>query len=114
MKTANVSFGKVLAVYAKRSKIKKVNNALQDRANQGQLVMRDVTSNYYNAPTYGLLASAAQNGDTIEIYITGDDVKKVGKEQGWTTIEGILSHMNACISGSKLRVEEIVDRVVKG
>ena len=114
MKTANVSFGKVFAVYAKKNKIKKVNNMLQDSANQGQLVMKNVTSNYYNAPSYGLLSTAANSGDTIQIYITGDDVKKINKESDWTTIDGILSHINVCISGEKLKPEEIVHRIKKG
>lgn len=114
MKTANVSFGKVLAVYGSQNKIKRVNEKLQPRANQRLVVMKDVTSSYIHSPSDGLLSTAARNGNTIEIYITGDDIKKINKEPHWKTIEGILSHIYTCFDAAKMSVSEIVDKIVKG
>lgn len=114
MKTANVSFGKVLAVYGKQDKIKKVNSILQNDANEGKLTTKNVTSCYINAPAYGVLGKAAKQGDTIQIYITGDDVQKVNNHPQWDTIEGILSHMSDCVNIAKMKVNDIVKLVKEG
>ena len=114
MKTANVSFGKVLAVYGRQDKIKKVNKALQDDANNGDIITKNVTSCYIHASSYGVLGRAAKQGDTIQIYITEDDVKKVNSCPQWDTIEGILSHMSDCVNIAKMKVDEIVKLVKEG
>ena len=114
MKTANVSFGKVIAVYGNQNKIKKINDKLKYKVNPKQIMMKDVTSSYIYSASDGLLSTAAKQGDTVEIYITGNDVGKVNKEPKWKTIEGILSHLYTCYDAAKMSVNDIVDIVVKG
>lgn len=113
MKVSNVSFGKVIAVSGKESKIKKVNDRLSYRKQNGLVAMRDVTKYYQYAPLTGSLAQAAQNGNKIEVYITGDDVKKMNSEPGWKTMDGVLSHLSVYIDLAKISVGEAVERIIK-
>ncbi len=114
MKVANVSFGKVVAVMGKDKKIKKINEKLSHKRQNGLIAMRDVTQHYKFAPSTGVLAQAAQNGNNIEIYITGDDVEKMNRDPEWKSIEGILSHLSRCFDATKLSVSETVEKIVKG
>ncbi len=114
MKTADVSFGKVVALSGKSAKLKKVNDKLAYKKQNGFVVSRDVTHEYVNAPATGTLAIAAQRGDKIEIYITGDDVNKFGKQDGWKTMDDVLSHLSAYYDVAKLSIAEAVDKIFKG
>lgn len=114
MKTANVSFGKVIALSGKEAKLKRVNEKIAYKKQIGQVVSRDVTHEYVNAPSTGSLALAAQRGDRVEIYITGDDVKKFGKQDGWKTMDDVLSHLSAYYDVAKLSITEAVDKIFKG
>lgn len=108
----NVSFGNVVAVSGKSNKINRLNTRLRDNAAQGKVIMKDVTAQYINASPNGLIAEAAQKGDRIEIYITGDDVKKVKtRNSEFSTIDGILSHMSSYFSINKLSVGEAVSKI---
>ncbi|MBE7704979.1 MAG: hypothetical protein E7Z90_04095 [Cyanobacteria bacterium SIG29] len=113
MKTTNVSFGKVIAISGKPAKMKKVNERLETRRKNGQLAMRDVTSYYKNASSGYSLADAAAKGDKVEIYITGDDLKKMNKEPGWQTIQGILGHLTEYYNLAELSISDAVQKVEK-
>lgn len=114
MKTADVSFGRVVAIYGKQNKVEKINRRLQYRADHGQVVMKDVTNRYKTAPSDGLLAKSAQNGDKIEIYITGDDIKNLNNDPGWRTLDGILSNISAFYDAAKVTVGEAVEKIMRG
>jgi len=108
----NVSFGSVIAVSGKSNKINKVNKRLKSEADKGNVLMKDVTEKYVNSSASMVIAEAAQNGDRVEIYITGDDAKKVrAKHPEYDTIDGILSHMGAYFKIDKLSVGEIISRI---
>ena len=113
MKTSNVSFGRVIALSGKESKINKINEKLAYKKQAGQLVIRDVTQHYKYAPSTGMLAKAAQRGDKVEIYITGEDVNKVGKDAEWKNIDGILSHLSSYYDAAKMSIREAVEKVIK-
>lgn len=114
MKASNVSFGRVVAVTGKDSKIRKINNRLSYKKQSGLVAMRDVTKYYQYAPSAGSLARAAQKGDRVEIYITGEDVKKINKDPDWKTMDGILSHLSSYIDLAKVSVGDAVERIIKG
>ena len=75
MSVNGVSFGSVVAVSGKHSKINKINNRLRPQAKMGNVIMKDVTEHYRHAPSSGLLAQSVQRGDKLEIYITGKSIK---------------------------------------
>ncbi len=114
MKTANVSFGRVVALSGKSPKLKKINDKISQKKQNGFVVSRDVTHEYVNAPATGALAIAAQRGDKVEIYITGEDVKKFGKQDGWKTMDDVLSHLSAYYDATKLSIAEAADKIFKG
>ena len=113
MKANNVSFGRVVAVSGKPKQIKRLNGRLAADAARGRVLMKDVTKNYINASSSGLMARAAQKGDTIEIYITGEDISKVkNREKNWTTIDGILANLEAYYRIGKMSISEIVENIL--
>ena len=114
MKAASVSFGKVIAVSGKDAKIKKMNSKLANVIDSKHVIVRDYTSFYQNAPSAGSLAQAAQRGDKIEIYVTGGDVKKMGKFPDWKTPEGVLSHLSSCYDLAKTSINEVVEKIIRG
>lgn len=114
MKASSVSFGKVIALSGKESKIKKVNSKLAGVIDSKQIIVRDYTSFYQNAPSSGSLAQAAQKGDKIEIYVTGGDVKKMGKFPDWKTPEGVLSHLSCCYDLAMISIGEAVEKIIRG
>ena len=108
MNTARVSFGNVTAVSGTPSRIKHLNNSLKEDVKNGKVIVRDVTKRYMNLASNGQLANAAQNGDKIQVYITGRDVKKVKSSlPEWDTIEGILSHITSHIEMNRKSVGEV-------
>jgi hypothetical protein len=112
-----VSFGTVIAVSGNPYKIKKINDILMPHTSNGRLMMKDVTKKYANSPADGLMAMAAQNGDRVELYITGDDVEKVHKKKKpWDTIDGILSNLktkNSYLNVNGLSVVEAAKRILE-
>lgn len=112
MPVNNVSFGSVIAVTADRRKIQKINNNLAPHAKNGVIIMKDVTAQYRLGVTNGVLAKAAQQGDVVQIYITGDDVNKVKrKDKEWNTLDGILSHLSTHFSAKKMSAYEAVSKI---
>lgn len=114
MKTSNVSFGKVIAVSGKESKMKRVKEKLASKAQPGTVIVRDVTEKYRYAPLTGSLAMAAQKGDRVEIFVTGDDVKKFNKVEGWKTMDDVLSNLSAYYELAKMSISEAVDAIIRG
>lgn len=112
MSINNVSFGSVIAVTGKANKVNKVNKKLHPHAQSGSVIMKDVTNYYKNASSSGVLAQSAQNGDKVEIYITGNDIEKVkNNENDWKTIEGILSNLDSYISLERTHIGEVINKI---
>ena len=108
----NVSFGRVIALSGDQRKIKKINSKLAPQLNSGDVIVKDVTNHYRNAKSSGVLASAVKRGDRVEIYITGDDIKKVKQQHNeWDTIDGILSHLNLYYDTKKMGMYEIISKI---
>lgn len=115
MRTANVSFGKVTAVSGRVSKVNKLNSRLEQKLKNGRVIMRDVTHIYKNAPAGYAIADAAANGHKVEVYITGEDVKKIkNKEPGWNTLESVLSQITSYFSLSGVSINEAVQKIMRG
>lgn len=114
MKTSNVSFGRVVALSGKDTKMKRVKEKLMSKAQSGTVIVRDVTENYRYAPLTGSLAIAAQRGEKIDVYITGDDAKKFNKVEGWKTMNDVLSNLSAYYELAKMSISEAVDAILKG
>ncbi len=114
MSVNGVSFGSVVAVSGKHSKINKINNRLRPQAKMGNVIMKDVTDHYRHASSSGLMAQSAQQGNKVEIYITGKDVEKVKTRQsGWDTLDGILSNLSFYLHVDKMSVSAVVDKIFK-
>lgn len=113
VQVAKVSFGSVVAVSGNYNKIEKMNSRLRINAQKGDLMMKDVTKQYVNAPSSGLIAQAAQKGDRVEIYITGkEDVAKVkNKDPQWDTIDGVLTHLSSYYNINKMSIGEAMGRI---
>ena len=114
MKTSNISFGRVVALSGKDSKMKRVKEKLLSKSQPGTVIVRDVTDNYRYAPLTGSLAIAAQKGDRIDVYITGDDAKKFNKVEGWKTMDDVLSNLSAYYELAKMSISEAVDAILRG
>ncbi len=110
MSVGKVSFGSVIAISGNNNKIEKINRRLRNQAERGDLMMKDVTQQYVNASSWGVMAQAAQKGDRVEIYIKGkEDVGKVkNKEPQWDTIDGILSHISSYQDVNKVSVGDFL------
>ena len=113
MSVGKISFGSVVAVSGNHNKVEKVNNRLRSNAQKGDIMMKDVTKQYVNAPSSGLIAQAAQKGDRIEIYITGkEDVAKVkNKAPQWDTIDGVLTHLSAYYNINKMSTGDVAYKI---
>ena len=109
----NVSFGSVVAVSGGAKQIKKLNKKLTILTqNNDHVIMKDVTAHYKNAKSSGSLAQAVQNGDSLEIYISGDDVKKVKQQaKNWDTLDGILSHLSGYCNMRKSSYNDIINKI---
>ncbi len=109
-----ISFGKVITVSGSSGNILRLNNKVLNTKNRQPVLIQDVTSIYKNAPRTGILARAAEQGDTVNLYITGDDVSKVQKQQkGWHNTDYVLSHMTDYYSTSEMSVKQIARQILK-
>ena len=112
METNNVSFGKVIAVHGKPKKMNKLMKKLEGELKTNNIMMRDVTSTYKNASPFGELARAAQNGEKVDIFITGNDIQKVNKEEGWLSLSDLLSHIQAFYDANKVNIFDILENII--
>ncbi len=116
MEVGNVSFGNVVAVAGKKRNMIKFSNALEKipEYKNGQVRYRNVSEQYKYAPRNGLMAQAAQRGDSVHICITGEDLKYMREgRDGWDTLDGILSQLTKFISVDRMSSEEAVKAVLK-
>ncbi len=109
---SGVSFGRVIALSAKPSKIEKLNTKLQRYVSPNELMIKDVTDIYRCSPTRGLLSQAARRGNSISIYITGSDVSKVQKkEKGWNDIKLILPRIESFYEANKMKLNDVLNKI---
>ena len=114
MSINGISFGSVVAVSGKKSKINKLNNKLKSQALNGNIIMKDVTQHYKHATSSGLMAQAAQRGNSVEIYITGKDVEKIKtRQQGWETLDGILSNLSSYICAEEMSLGDVFEKIIE-
>lgn len=114
MKTAQVSFGKVVAVRGKPKKMDKINKKLYPYAKNGQIMIKDVTAFYKNASSDGEMAQAAQRGESVDIYITGSDIKKIQqKEPGWKCIKDILGNVEDYFCVNQMFIGDAISKVLE-
>ena len=117
MEVGNVSFGGVVAVSGGQRNMKKFSEALTKNIEyrKGDVMQRDVTSHYKYAARNGLMARAAQSGQSVNIYITGEDAQFVReRKDGWDTLDGILMQLTKFINVDRINPETAVQTVVNG
>lgn len=112
MKTNSISFGNVTAVTGKPKTIAKLNKKLNHEKSRGNLIIRDVTTMYKNVSSAGEMAQAAQRGELVDIYITGDDIKRIkDKEQGWRSLSDILCNITNYFNANTMRTNEVIENL---
>lgn len=113
MSVGRISFGRVIAVSGKEKKVQRINQILKPQTQSGNIMIKDVTKSYINSASWGAMAQAAQRGEKIEIYITGDDVQRVKRrEQNWDTINGILSNLTSYQNVNEASVRDVVNDII--
>ena len=114
MKIPAVSFGKVVAVSGKPSRIKSLNACLKPFIEKERVKVIDITDNYINASSDGKMAKAAQKGNTIEAVISGKDVRRFkNKVPGWETLDRALSHLSEYYDINKIPKSTIMNTIYK-
>ena len=114
MTVQKVSFGSVIAVYGNDKKLNKILRRVREDGKNHDIIRKDVTSQYVNSASSGLLSQAAQKGDRIDIYITGkeDTSKYNNKAEKWDTIDGVLSHLSkAPYNANRLSIGDILSGI---
>lgn len=117
MEVGNVSFGGVVAVSGKQWNMQKFSEAMRKSVDyrNGDIMQRDVTSHYKYAARNGLMARAAQSGQSVNIYITGEDAQFVReRKDGWDTLDGILMQLTKFVNVDRMNPEAAVQSVVNG
>lgn len=116
MEVGNVSFGSVIAVSGGQRNMKKFSEAIRrsPKYKQGDILQKDVTSHYKYASRNGLMARAAQSGQDVDIYITGEDLQNVRqRKDGWDTLDGILMQLSKFVNVDRLSPEVAAQTVVR-
>lgn len=109
MQISPISFGKVIAVSGKSKSMRKLHYKAQ---NIKDVAIRDVTQYYMYTPDQGLLSQAAKSGQSVELYITGNDKKAYdNKENGWETTSEILSHMDKYLSLRNTNIDQVLNSI---
>lgn len=114
MSINKVSFGKVITAFGKPKKMERLNNLISSSGKSDKVMIKDVTNIYRNSFTDGLMGQAAQRGEKVSLYITGDDVQKVkNKEKNWNTMDGILSNLQGYCDLATMSVREAVEKITQ-
>ncbi len=116
MEVGNVSFGNVVAVSGKSRNMYRFTEAMSKNPEfkSGKVMQRNVTDEYKYASRNGLMAQAAQRGESVEIYVTGEDYEYVREcRDGWDTLDGILSQLTKFVNVDRLSPEAAVRAVMK-
>ena len=91
----------------------KITKKLTSELKSGDVMVKNITSFYKYAPSGGDMARAAQRGEIVDLFITGEDVVKIQKKQeGWGSVNEILSHMQDHINIANMTITEVVDRIL--
>ncbi len=114
MAIGSISFGSVIAVSGKTRKISGLNNKLSQYERAGKVIIRDVTDRYRYSPATGLMAKAAQKGDNVAVYITGDDVENIKSKmfKGQREMDVVLSSMTSYYDINKVSAHKVVKAVL--
>ena len=109
MRVAGVSFGNIVAVYGPKKKMDKIDKKMSDKA-----MIKDVTSKYqYSMPT-GLLAQAAQQGNSVKLYITGQERKFIEHgAEGWTKLNDVLENIQDYYDANKGSIAQVIGYLMK-
>ena len=114
MRISAVSFGKIVAVSGKASKIRNLNACLKPYIDRERVRVIDITDNYINASSDGKMAKAAQKGEIIEAVISGKDVRRYkNKVPGWETLDRALSHLSEYHDINKVSKNTIMEKLYK-
>ena len=114
MSINKVSFGKVITAFGKPKKIERLNSFLSSSTSSDKVMIKDVTNIYKNSFTDGLMGQAAQRGEKVSLYITGDDIKKVkSREKNWNTMEGILSNLQGYCNLATMSVRDAAEKITQ-
>lgn len=113
MEVSSTSFGRVIAVSGQPKKIQKITKKLTSEINSGNVMVKNITSFYKYSPSTGEMAQAAKKGETIDLFISGEDVAKIKqKKEGWINITDILSHLQDHINAANMSITEVVDTIL--
>ena len=114
MRIPAVSFGKVVAVSGKASRIQSLNACLKPYIDHEKVRVIDITDNYINASSDGKMAIAAQKGNIIQVVISGKDVRRFkNKMPGWETLDRALSHLSEYHDINKVPKSTIMNTIYK-
>ena len=109
MQVGNVSFGNVVAVAGKTRNMKKFSDVMYNHPEykKGNVLQFDISDDYRYAARNGLIAQAAQRGERVEIYVTGED------KQNFSSMKGsIMDQLTKFVSVDKFTPEEAVRAVL--
>lgn len=92
MNIDNVSFGKVIAVSAKPSKMRRI-SVMVDILNKSKPIKSyDATDIYRNISRKGAISKAVARGNSVDVYVTDADVNKMYRqEKGWASLKEVVS-----------------------
>ena len=114
MSINKVSFGQVIAAFGKPKKMERLNALIASSSKSDKVMIKDVTSSYKYSFTDGLMGQAAQRGERVSLYITGDDIKKVkNRDKHWKTMEGIRSNLQGYCNLATMSVRDAVEKITQ-
>ena len=103
-----------MTAFGKPKKMERLNSLLASAAKADKVMIKDVTNIYRNSFTDGLMGQAAQRGEKVSLYITGNDIQKVkNREKNWNTMEGILSNLQGYCNLATMSVRDAVEEITR-
>ncbi len=108
MNNLSISFGNIVTVSGKPNAMKCMNKDLEKRRKNGEVLIQDVTPEFVNGASTGVIAKEAQKGNSVFVYITGEDIKNL---KNYTSINGVISDMKEYINLTKTKMSEVTKRL---
>ena len=109
MQVSKVSFGTLVAVSGTPKKMKNIDKKISAAA-----MIKDVTSTFQNSFPTGMLAQAAQSGNKVKLYITGEERNLIeNKKPGWQTPNNLLENIQDYIDANKISISEVVNYILR-
>lgn len=109
MLVQKVSFGNIIAIYGRDKKVNKIKRKFLEMATSNEFKIRNVTNEYVKGGSSGVLAQAAQRGDTIEIFVTGKEDLEKTKD---IASKDLLSHASKPpFDANKLSIGDILSNI---